>query len=217
MATKKDTENNNPSAPVPADNDITMLTMVTKQNWDEAIKDESGVLYSKDGKRLIGTPNNRPTSYLDTLLRKVPFYWDASDYDIKEGTEIICDDAFCGCEWRLASITIPPSVTTIGNGAFQGCQRLNYIDIHTSVTRIGDKAFGGCDSLDYIDIPPSVTTMEGNPFWRWHGHIEIDSPYFKYENGALIDVNKGVLIAFCSDADSCIIPSSVTRIGDTAF
>ena len=99
MATNKDTENNNPSAPVPADNDITMLTMVTKQNWDEAIKDESGVLYSKDGKRLLERPDF------------------VSNYNIKEGTEIIGDSAFSWCK-SLTSITIPPSVTTIGYGAF---------------------------------------------------------------------------------------------------
>ena len=119
MATKKDTENNNPSAPVPADNDITMLTMVTKQNWDEAIKDESGVLYSKDGKRLLERPDF------------------VSNYNIKEGTEIIGDSAFSWCK-SLTSITVPPSVTAIGNRAFFNCECLTSITIPLSVTNIGD-------------------------------------------------------------------------------
>ena len=59
--------------------------------------------------------------------------------------------------------------------------------------------------------------MEGNPFTDWHGHIEIDSPYFKYEDGALIDVDKGVLVAFRSNAESYTIPPSVTTIGEEAF
>ena len=59
--------------------------------------------------------------------------------------------------------------------------------------------------------------MEGNPFSYWHGHIEIDSPCFKYEDGALIDVKKSILIAFVSDAKSYTIPPSVTAIGDYAF
>lgn len=51
MATNKDTENNTPSAPTPADNDIVKLTEVTKQDIAEAIEDEYGAKYSKDGKR----------------------------------------------------------------------------------------------------------------------------------------------------------------------
>ena len=59
--------------------------------------------------------------------------------------------------------------------------------------------------------------MERNPFCGWYGHIEINSPCFKYEDGALIDVEKGVLVAFCSNAESYTIPPSVTAIGDSAF
>ena len=59
--------------------------------------------------------------------------------------------------------------------------------------------------------------MEGNPFAGWHGHIEIDSPYFKYEDGALVDVGKGILVAFRSNAESYTIPPSVTAIGNEAF
>ena len=59
--------------------------------------------------------------------------------------------------------------------------------------------------------------MEGNPFAGWYGDIETVSPYFKYEDGALIDVEKGVLVAFLSTAESYTIPPSVNTIGDYAF
>ena len=175
MVTNKDTENSTPSAPTPADKDITMLTKVNEQDLAEAIIDEYGAKYSKDGKRLLKGSRN------------------ASLYSIKEGTEIIGNSAFFWCS-SLTSITIPPSVNTIGEGAFRFCS-----------------------SLTSITIPPSVTTMEGNPFQYWHGHIEIDSPYFKYEDGALIDVEKGVLVAFRSNVESYTIPPSVTTIGKEAF
>ena len=175
MATNKDTENSTPSAQTPADKDITMLTKVNEQDLAEAIIDEYGAKYSKDGKRLLKGSRN------------------ASLYSIKEGTEIIGNSAFFWCS-SLTSITIPPSVNTIGEGAFRFCS-----------------------SLTSITIPPSVTTMEGNPFQYWHGHIEIDSPYFKYEDGALIDVEKGVLVAFRSNVESYTIPPSVTTIGKEAF
>ena len=59
--------------------------------------------------------------------------------------------------------------------------------------------------------------MEGNPFADWHGHVEIDSPCYKYEDGALIDIEKGILVAFCSNAKFYTIPPSVTAIGPRAF
>ena len=99
MATNKDTENNNPFAPVPADNDIAKLTEVTKQDLAEAIVDEYGAKYSKDGKRLL----------------KGPRY--ASLYSIKEGTEIIGDFAYYWYK-SLISITIPTNVTTIDDKPF---------------------------------------------------------------------------------------------------
>ena len=74
-----------------------------------------------------------------------------------------------------------------------------------------------CQGLTSITIPPSVRTMEGNPFVGWHGHIEIDSPYFKYEDGVLFDVEKGVLVAFRSNAESYTVPPNVTTIGNKAF
>ena len=48
MATNKDTENNSPSAPAPADNDIAKLTEIAEQDIDEAIEDEFGTIYSKE-------------------------------------------------------------------------------------------------------------------------------------------------------------------------
>ena len=202
MATNKDTENSTPSAPAPADNDIAKLTEIAEQDIDEAIEDEFGTIYSKDGKRLFEFNKDLEGNEDDLIIR--------------DGTEIICDDAFSDCTY-LDSLIIPPSVTSIGNRAFAGCCVLTSIGIPSTVTSIGDGAFNGCSSLNSITIPPSVRTMKGNPFKEWYGHIVTNSPSFKYENGALIDVEKGLLIAFCSTATSCTIPPSVKTIGYSAF
>ena len=50
----------------------------------------------------------------------------------------------------LTSITIPNSVTWIGERAFIGCSSLTSVTIGNSVTLIGEDAFVGCSTLDTL-------------------------------------------------------------------
>ncbi len=104
-----------------------LRTDVTDEDKEQAIKDEYGVLYSPDGARLFKANRN------------------LTNYEIKEGTTVICDGAFAGllC-WSLTSIHLPDSVTTIGDGTFSFCVDLTSIRFPNSVTTIGDGAFYGC-------------------------------------------------------------------------
>ena len=71
---------------------------------------------------------------------------------IPETVTSIGDYAFARCE-SLRQIVIPNSVTSIGKGAFRACCSLRQIVIPDSVTSIGDDAFIGCKSLRRIVIP----------------------------------------------------------------
>ena len=96
------------------------------------------------------------------------------------------DYAFDGCS-SLTSITIPNSVTSIGDWAFDGCSSLTSITIPNSVTSIGDGAFQSCSSLASVTISNSVTSIGG---WAFQN---------------------------CSSLASITIPNSVTSIGGNAF
>ena len=85
------------------------------------------------------------------------------NYTIPNSVTTIGEGAFNGCHF-LTSIKIPNSVTTIGEGAFNGCYSLTSINIPNSVTTIGKLAFNGCYSLTSINIPNSVTTIENRVF-----------------------------------------------------
>ncbi|EKT4550057.1 leucine-rich repeat domain-containing protein [Flavobacterium psychrophilum] len=69
----------------------------------------------------------------------------------------IGDGAFNGTS--LTSVTIPNSITSIGNSAFAGCSGLASATIPNSVNSIDDFAFTRCTSLRSVTIPNSVTSM----------------------------------------------------------
>ena len=128
-----------------------------------------GVLFSKPDKRLIF----------------YPYAKEGDTYTIPQGIEIIGDSSFSGTS--LTSISIPNSVTNIGDSAFYCCYSLTNISIPGSITSIGDDAFLACKSLTSISIPDGVTSIGA---WTFGD---------------------------CSALTSLSIPDSVTSIGIAAF
>ena len=186
--------------PIPSQTIEDLSTEITKDELKEAFIDEWGVKYSKDGRKLLKVPKEL-----------------SGAYSVKEGTRIICDEAFWWCE-SLPDIVIPTSVTSIGDRAFWGCRSLSDIVIPSSVTSIGDCAFGYCSSLKYISIPKSVICLNANPFADWDGKLKCLSPNFIYEDDVLFNKDKSKIISFRNqNIESYVIPNSVTSIGDGAF
>jgi hypothetical protein len=71
--------------------------------------------------------------------------------------------AFFNCT-SLTSITIPNSVTSIGNNAFNHCILLGSVILGTSVTSIESQAFLNCTSLTSVNIPASVASIGDRAF-----------------------------------------------------
>ena len=99
-----------------------------------------------------------------TLIESYAFYGYQTDCNkltsvtIPDSVTTIGDCAFCDC-YSLTSVTIPDRVTTIGEYAFANCDSLTSVTIGDSVTTIGWEAFYDCDSLTSVTIGNNVTTI----------------------------------------------------------
>ena len=168
-------------------------TEATEEDLKDAIKDEYGVKYSRDGKKLLKASSS---------LRE-------KEYVVREGTEVICDGAFSGCD-SLQSVTIPNSVTKIGDGAFSACFSLQSVTIPNSVTSIGDHAFEQCDSLQSVTIPNSVTKIGYGAFRGCESLQSVTIP------NSITKIGDEAFWG-CKSLQSVTIPNSVTSIGNYAF
>ena len=121
----------------------------------------------------------------------------------------IGDYAFEGCS-GLTSVTIPNSVTSIGGGAFYGCSGLTSVTIPNSVTSIGGGAFSGCSGLTSVTIPNSVTAIGDSVFGGCIGLISVTIP------NSVTAIGAGAFNG-CSGLLSVSIPKSVKKIGINAF
>ena len=129
-------------------------------------------------------------------------------YAIPEGIKYITGGAFCDRHY-LTSITIPNSVTSIGNWAF-AASALTSIFIPNSVTSIGDAAFAWCSSLTSITIPNSVTSIGEWAFRACSSLTSIIIP------NSVTSIGEWAF-ADCKSLTSITIPNSVTSIGYGAF
>ena len=171
---------------------VEILSMeATDEDIENGVEDEYGVVYSRDGKRLL-----KGNIELEC-------------YIIKDGTKVICNDAFWNCKY-LERITIPNSVSSIGICSFSGCASLQQITIPNSVTSIEVAAFWGCSSLLKITIPNSVTSIGNGAFVRCESLQQITIP------NSVTRIYEYAFL-YCTSLRQITIPNSVTSIGKDAF
>ena len=139
---------------------------------------------------------NNPFNFCPSLI-SIEVMSGNTTYDSREGCNAIIETAtntlIIGCQ----NTTIPQSVTSIGNYAFEGCSNLNSINIHKNILSIDIHSFGNCYAVT------SIIVEDGNAVY--------DS---REGCNAIIETATNTLITGCQ---TTVIPSTITTIGDYAF
>ena len=143
---------------------------------------------------------------------------------------------------KLVTISLPESVTSIGNYAFISCSSLVYITIPESVNNIGgyafayctslksvklpnrtkieDGTFSNCSSLTNVNIPDGVTIIVdaySAPIFAGCSSLVAFSGKYASQDGRCLIVD-GELNSFApAGLTSYIIPEEVSVIGNSVF
>ena len=161
------------------------------------------LLYDDFGERTaVLETSTRPVEDRDL---QIPEYIDVygESYRVVE----IGDDVFAG-NTSIRTVTLPPSLQTIGKRAFQDCDSLVSINLE-NVKKIGVDAFNSCDLLKSVDLS-SLFFIDEHTF----------SSCYALESVKISEKTTSIgRYAFgnCERLFSVVIPDGVESIGDNAF
>ena len=199
---------------------------------DKILRDEHGIIYSLDGKRLLEGRD-----------------CDCKTYRIKEGTEFVCNDAFSTNAWEylffkkkktLEKIILPSTLLYFPTSAiFEGCaveslspyysiinellidtrkksvvkclnRYIQKIEIYEPIEEIGEYAFANCSVLQSVSLPKSIRRIGEKAFYNCELLFSINLP-------DSIDTISANAFFCCKALHINHLPKHLSHIGDSAF
>lgn len=108
------------------------------------------------------------------------------------------------------SVSMPSSITEIGENAFAYCDNLTELVIPSGVMKIGSWAFQSCNGLTKIKVPSTV--------------VEVGLGIFSYcKNLTEVVIRSNIkeiesdMFSGCISLSTIVIPNGITKIGNFAF
>lgn len=118
---------------------------------------------------------------------------------IPNTVNVIGRSAFEGT--NLIKVDIPASVTSIGAGAFQACEKLTKVVMSPSLTHIDNHAFFDCISLKSVNIPDKVVTIKFFAFYNCKELKEVTI-------GSSVESIEGEVFNYCDKLERIIVKAT---------
>ena len=151
------------------------------------------------------------SGYLSAAQSNEPYQFGRNIHSvtIPQSVTSIGDYAFSRCE-KMDSLTINDATTSIGSWAFDECYALTTLSLGKNITTIGDYAFLDCHKLDNVTIPPSVTSIGKSAFYRCYALTTLSL-------GENIETIGSYAFAECGHLTNVTIPEKVKTIEPYTF
>ena len=143
--------------------------------------------------------------------KRVPWYDLRNVIDmvyLPNGITRIGSYAFAGTNIRRA--TVPDSVTSIGDHAFEACGDMTAVKFGSSLTSIGIRAFADCDGLTAVELPMGLEQIGEHAFAWCTGLLTAEIPNSVTSLGASAFLS-------CSALRAVSLPEGVAEIPEQAF
>lgn len=141
---------------------------------------------------------------------------------IPDTVTTIGEEAFSGNE-TVTGVEIPDSITTISFNAFKNCTALTGIIVPDTVEKIGPGAFEGCTALTSVEIGAGVSSWGTGVFTNCDSLAKItvdkENEYLTYYNGAVYNGNMTMLYQVLPgrEGENYAMPETVKDIDTYAF
>lgn len=203
------------------------LARVDSPSWEDWLSIEFG-----SAGQSMGVNDQKSSNPLSVAHKLYIGGQEVTAYQFPSTVTTILPYAFAGGINGITTLEIPSHVTTIGEGAFLGCQALTSLSLPASLTQIGDNSFSSCKGLTEITIPgvpvlgqyafsnnsalTTVVMQEGvetigvSTFYNCSSLANIEFP-------SSLRAISSLAFGYCSSIRDLVLPEGLLSIGSAAF
>lgn len=120
----------------------------------------------------------------------------------------ISTKAFSGT--TISSVTLPNSITSMGDGCFYCCRTLTSVTLPDGITSLPNECFSGCIKLTNIKLPHGITTLGNYCFDECSNLAAITLP------DGITSLGEACFDR-CSSLSSIALPDGITSLGEACF
>ena len=213
-----------------------VLKSINVADGNPVYRSIDGVLFSKDGTKLIRCPDARERAGTEpdgrekiyivpdgvTTIGKNAFHYCRflREIILPEGLKTVEDAAFFQCI-SLESLTFPDSVESVGNSQFQLCGMLKTLHLGKNLSHLGSSCFVFNDNLQEITVDPAnpaYQSIDGVLFNK-AGTELIQYPNSRPGDGTYVIPDGVTSFSFlrCDKLTNVTIPEGVTALESMCF
>ncbi len=175
-------------------------------------------IITDDGRLIIyGSGDMHSFTYSTTPFK--PFFEQITEVYMQSGITSVSSFGLCGLR-NVSSVTLPDTVTAVGDRAFFNCSSLTVLNLGDSLEKIGKYAFDGCDELTSLTLPNVFKKLDRASFSGCNSLacIDIDNDTYKSVDGVVYTADMSELVLYpAAHGETYTIADGVRSIGEKAF